>query len=465
MVTDTSLVVNGSILAPSDIPLDSNDVSLLSSLWQRCQDEYLKWVMTRKGTSPAMLRKNTRKTYAVAITQFFGGIDRDLHPLHERDILQAGDSTMIWPSVTPWTVTTDTARRYKLVLSEVGRPVRGMVELSNGKRVKSELERVGLSESSINLKLAALKGFFDFVSKQFEIPFRPNQHQRLFAAGLLHPDETGYKVLLRPLNWRNPFDSKIIGQYKVDTTPAYFTQEEVAKFFAEIDTDTPTGIRDFALYLTLWSTACRIGEIIGMRWGDIQPTSTHYQFGFRGKSGKFERVELKREVYQTILNYLVGVGRLDKMTSDSPVFTAVYRDCSLRLSSVREAYPNGIPDDAPIGYNTVVKSIKKYARRAGIDPTKAHAHAFRHGRGRHMIESMIEKHGHVDIYQVNRILRHNSLDMTRHYTDMMTDPEDEWADDAVGIAMSGCKKATPSDADELAMLRSRVAELEKLLDK
>lgn len=82
-----------------------------------------------------------------------------------------------------------------------------------------------------------------------------------------------------------------------------------------------------------------------------------------------------------------------------------------------------------------------------------------------MIESMIEKHGHVDIYQVNRILRHNSLDMTRHYTDMMTDPEDEWADDAVGIAMSGCKKATPSDADELAMLRSRVAELEKLLDK
>lgn len=459
VVTETSLTVS-----PNEIALSHQDVSTLAQLWNRAQTEYLIWIETRKGSSAAQLRDNTRKAYGTALSQFFDGIERNLHPLHEQEVLQVGGDTLVWPAITPWSVTTDTARRFRLVLSEAGKSTRGMVELASGKRVKSETGRSGLSEASVNLKMAALKVFFDFVAKQFEIPFRPAQHQRLFAAGLLHPDETGLKVLLRRLHWRNPFDSGVVGQYKVDAIPTYLTQAEIAAFFAAINTDNPTGLRDFALYLTLWSTACRISEVIGMRWGDIQPTSTHYQFGFRAKSGKFERVELKREVYQVITRYLTGVGRFGGMTPDSPVFVGIHQDRAMRFFSVRDAHPEGVPVDAPIGYNTVVKSLKKYAARAGIDPAKAHPHAFRHGRGRQMVEDMVARNGHVDIFQINKVLRHSSLNMTKHYTDILTDASDNWAEAAIEVAMSG-HRVSPSVTDEIALLRARVAELEEQLEE
>lgn len=330
MVTETALVTT-----ESEIVAGYQEITILAQLWQRAQVEYLHWVLTRKGASAAQRRDNTRKAYATALAQFLDGVERDLHPLH---LEQFGGDPLVWPGVAPWTVTTDTARRFKATLSEAGKPVKGKVELAGGKWVKSEVGRTGLSEASVNLKLTALKGFFDFVTKQFEIPYRPAQHQRLTAAGLLHPDETGHKVLLRPTDWRNPFDAQIVGLYKVDTTPTYLTVKEIAAFFAVINTDNPTGLRDFALFLTLWSTACRIGEVVGMRWGDIQPTSTHYQFGFRGKSGKFERVELKREVYQVITRYLAGVGRLGSMASDSPVFVAIHPDRALRFDLARTRY-------------------------------------------------------------------------------------------------------------------------------
>ncbi|MCB0165597.1 MAG: tyrosine-type recombinase/integrase [Anaerolineae bacterium] len=446
----------------NETPISYREIATLVHLWQRAQNEYLHWVETRKGAGVNQRRGNTRKAYATALSQFFNGIKRNLHPLHEHEVLQAGDDISVWPEITPWMVTTDTARRFKVVLSEVGKPVKGTVELASGKRVRSEFDRTGLSETSVNLKLTALKGFFDFV-KQFKIPYRPKDHQNLLVARLLHPDETGWKVFLKPADWHNPFEA--VELYKVDSTPTYLTVTEIASFFAAINTDNPTGLRDFALYMTLWSTACRIGEIIGMRWGDIQPTSTHYQFSFRGKSGKVEQVEIRREVYQVIIHYLTGVGRLNSMSADSPVFTAVHRDRALRLDSVREAHPDGVPGDAPIGYNTVVKSLKKYAARAGIDPAKAHAYAFRHGRGRQMVASMTKKSGEVDILKINEVLRHSSLNITKYYAELLIDALDELADEAIDVAMSGRRKRSASDADEIARLRARVAELEKKLEE
>lgn len=423
-----------------NVNLSGPQVTSLVRLWERSRAEYLHWILARKGSSKEQARVNTRNTYRIAMEQFFDGIWPKFHPQHEAEMVQQGyDVVPIWPELVPWNVTSTTARQYKDILAQYGKPVKGSVELESGKRVRSEVERTGLGESSINVKLAALKTYFDFLVSQFEIPYRPHEHELLLRAGLLFPDETGRKVLLWSTSWRNPFDPNIVSPYKISNTPVFLTEDEVEAIFAQINTDCLTGIRDFALLLTIWSTACRVSEVLNLCWGDIKPKGDgNFTFGFRGKSGKYERVELQAEAYQVIVRYLQVTDQLDTMEPASPVFTAVDQDRILRIDAVREMYPDGVPDKA-ISYSTVDQMFKKYAARAGVPVEKAHLHALRHGRGRQMLRGMKAKNGTVNIFEINKILRHSSLDMTKHYTDMLDDVEDPWAKDAIKVALSGRK--------------------------
>lgn len=428
------------VLANSEVnlPILPNDMATLVNLWSRSRTEYLNWILTRKGVSSEQVRVNTRNTYAVALNQFFGGIYPKLHEAHEADMAARGEYVEpVWPEVVPWLVSATTARQFKDILALKGKSVMGKVTLSSGKVVRSEVGRAGLAEASVNIKLAGLKTYFDFLVSLFEIPYRP-QYRAMVEAGVLHLTESSHKVLLWRANWRNPFDPKAVTPYSVDQRPTWLDSAEVRAILSEIDPTTPLGARDIAIIMTLWSTACRASEVINLRWKDLHPkTNGNVLFRFRGKSGKQEEVELQRDVYALILRYLSMTGRLNDLAPDSPVFTAVYPGEALKIDSVREMYPDGIPDERPLSYKTALKAFQKYAARAGIDDRKAHFHALRHGRARQTVSAMKDRHGMTDIVTVNKLLRHSSLDMTRHYTDHFEEAEDPWATDAIAAVMPG----------------------------
>lgn len=443
------------VTTPNQLTVKPADLNTLVGLWSRSRTEFLSWVLTRKGASNDQVRRNTRQAYAIALGQFFDGIYPKLHKAHEADKLARGEYLEpIWPEVEPWSVSATTARHFKDVLAVAGKAVKGRVTLASGKLVASEVGRAGLAEASINQKLAALSSYYTFVASLFEIPYRPNL-DGLIAAGMLFPDQTGRKVLLWPHTWRNPFDAKIIGHYSLDQRPEFLTAAEVRALLGQINADTATGARDMALILTIWSTACRVSEVLNLRWGDLRPKPNgNVLFGFRGKSGKFEDVELQAGVYRVILRYLKLSGRLDSMTKTSPIFTAVNTDRAGRLGHT-DLDPN-----APLAYQTALQAFRKYAGRAKLDPGKSHFHALRHGRARQTTQAMKDKNGMVDIISVNRLLRHASLDMTHHYTQMFDEAEDPWAADAIAAVMPG-ESTAGSKQEEIARLKARLAELER----
>lgn len=454
---------NELILVEEDRQLIFNapvDTGQITRAWEQARSRYLHYIYTRHGTEVRNLRPNTRQAYETALSQFFDGM--------KTQASNPQDTKIIWPMVSYWQVNIGLAQAWKDILASAGKPLYGLV---NGQR--AEIGRAGLSAASIKLKLAALKGFYDFVSNVYQVPYNPHLHDPYIQDNLLFLSEDGRSVLLWNPQWRNPFNSKAIRRGDSAKKPVYLSTTEVERILARINTRTVSGKRDFALFMALWSTACRSSEILSLKWGDLAESANgNFVFSFRGKSGKVESVELDRRVWQWICVYLEATGRLEEMGPDDYIFTA------LDPERVQRIKPDlSVETNRPLSNKTANGIMKKYARRAGVEVSKAHLHALRHGRARHTLLEMKAKNGSPDIGAINRLLRHASLDMTDHYTRMMDEPEDQWAEGAIlaviprGDRRNGRPKAMPEQlpleppAMEITRLRAEVERLKQELGK
>lgn len=386
-------------IAPPEISLQVRpDEAYLYHAWDVARASFLDYILNRRGQDK--LRRNTRNNYEVALRQFFDGLPP------------------VWPPIPPWLTTATLANQWFQKLSQAGKPI-----IENG----VEVDRTGLSPRNVNLKLAAMRTFFDYVRQKFEIPYTPDQDPYL-DSDLLFLSEDRRNVLLWSPAWRNPFDPKVVERLAVSQTARYPTTEDVAAILAQIDTTILVGKRDYALLLTLFSTACRSEEVLNLHWGDLQPIPNgNYSFYFWGKNGQYQGVELQKEAHQVICDYLAAAGRLDSMDDDDYVFAPLFPNRAKRLMP-------GYSGDAnrPLSNDWANKIIKNYARRAGVNLDLAHLHGLRHARARHTIEAMLEKHGVADVMVVNRLLRHSNLAVTQRYIESLDDlPEDVWANEAI----------------------------------
>jgi integrase/recombinase XerD len=239
------------------------------------------------------------------------------------------------------------------------------VQAADVVRYRNGLQRLGRSPSTVNQRLAAVRGLYG----------------RLLRLGRIG---------------HNPADSQLVEGFRVSSASRTegLTLEEVASILATCD-GTLQGLRDRALLMTLYYQGLRRSEASTLRYRDV--TTRRGLMEVRdAKNNPYETIRLRPEVGRAIEDYLEVLNRdLRKRETrpDDPVF------CSLsRLRSFGRRL-------APSSINEIVK---ERARRAGIT-RRITAHSWRHSCTTHGLQRG------VPLHQVQRHLRHKDVKTTLRY--------------------------------------------------
>jgi site-specific recombinase XerD len=230
---------------------------------------------------------------------------------------------------------------------------------------RNALQARGLSPSTINGRLVAVRGLFG----------------RLFKAG----DIPG-----------NPADPDLVPGLQVSDVSRTegLSEEEVQAIIATCD-GTLRGLRDRALLMTLFYEGLRRSEASKLRYRDI--TTKKGLLEVKGaKNNPYDTIRLRLEVRQAIENYLEVLNRdLQRLRTgpDDPVFVSLSR---LRSFGKRLA---------PSSINEIVKLRVKEAKIG----RRVTAHSLRH-----TVTTLALANG-VPVQQVQRHLRHKDVATTLRY--------------------------------------------------
>ena len=230
-----------------------------------------------------------------------------------------------------------------------------------------------------NVRLSVVASFYKYASDY--VP--PNEYRPIFEGRL---PTTGIRQAMPDRAYRG------------------MTVEDVQRFFGVIDRTTVIGLRDYALFLTLYLTARRLREICDLRYGDIvsgtlvegETRRQAWIYTFRGKGAKsqLDSAELSHVAKEAIDAYLEASGRLP-LAPDDPIFVHAHERV------------NADPYKA-ISSNAVETRFKMYRDYAGL-ARRLTPHSLRHASAQHRLESG------SSVMEINRLLRHKSLDVTKRY--------------------------------------------------
>lgn len=228
-----------------------------------------------------------------------------------------------------------------------------------------DLVERGLTRRSIARKLACLKSFFRFLQRTRVIAANP-------AAYVQSPR------LDKPL-------------------PVVLTENVVALLMQQPDTSTPVGKRDLAMLELFYGTGIRLGELIGLDWGDMDFADGSIKVTGKGSKQRVVPVgrkarEALRRLLQTRENILRD-GHRDE-TNGSAVFIT--------------------PRGKRISPAQVGALMKKYIARVS-DVKKKSPHVLRHTFATHLLDRG------ADLRAVKELLGHESLSTTQVYTHVSVD--------------------------------------------
>jgi len=181
--------------------------------------------------------------------------------------------------------------------------------------------------------------------------------------------------------------------------PAYLPVDDMFRLLESIKTDTLLGLRNRAIFETLYSCGVRISELAGLSLKDVD-----YESGVirvMGKGGKERIVPVGQKALAAIQTYrrkLVeekGPKIADRcLAEDGPVFL----NKNLGRLTVR----------------SMARILENQARKCGIT-VPVSPHAFRHSFATHMLDSG------ADLRVVQELLGHKSLSTTQKYTHVSID--------------------------------------------
>jgi integrase/recombinase XerD len=184
----------------------------------------------------------------------------------------------------------------------------------------------------------------------------------------------------------NPFDRVTIPKAPKKVIMP-FSEEQVRALLNTIDTKSAIGFRDWTIILTLLDTGMRVSELTDLKMNDVNLAQRCLKV--LGKGNKERIVPIGITVQRAIAKYL------NKYRS-SPLYPL---SDNLFLSR----------DGMPLASNGIQSMIEKYANSAGITGVRASPHTFRHT----FSISYLRNGG--DVFTLQRILGHETLDMVRQY--------------------------------------------------
>ena len=231
-------------------------------------------------------------------------------------------------------------------------PDQGLVE----EYVASLSER-GLAPSTMNRKIASLRGLHRFLTKE----------------GYRAADPT---VLLEAPRRLSPF-------------PKALTVDEAITLVEAPDLTSQKGRRDSALLEFLYGTGARVSEAVDLDLGvlDLEDKIAIVT----GKGSKQRLIPLGTQAVAAMQRWLPErLSLLKRSESGDPVF--------LNLRGSR------------LSRQGAFDVVKANAARAGIDPKKVSPHVLRHSAATHMVEAG------ADLRTVQEILGHATISTTQIYT-------------------------------------------------
>lgn len=229
------------------------------------------------------------------------------------------------------------------------------------RRFLASLLARGFARPSIARKLACLRSYFRFLRKTGVITTDP-------VANIVSPR----------------IDKRL---------PRYLDEQCVARLMEQPDRDTPEGIRDAAILELLYSTGIRLGELLGLRGGDVDfPNGT---IKVTGKGSKQRIVPFGSKARTALRAYDVV----------RPVFALAHPVPANLFLSVRGKPMN------PKGVNLLMN--RYIARVSEIE--KKSPHVLRHSFATHLLDRG------ADIRAVQELLGHESLSTTQVYTHVSVD--------------------------------------------
>ena len=195
------------------------------------------------------------------------------------------------------------------------------------------------------------------------------------------------------LNWAtergiieaNPMNKIKIGEPKPPTIET-FTRDQIRDLLSQPNPKLFVGLRDLTIMIIMLETGVRVRELCDIKMNDVRMTDE--QILIEGKNGEDRLVPIQTQAKRILTRYI-------KARGNSPVdwlFITV--------------------DDEKMNRDSLRRRIAKYGRMANITNVRCSPHTFRH-----TFAKMSVKNG-ADIFTLQRILGHKTLDMVRRYVNM-----------------------------------------------
>ena len=223
-----------------------------------------------------------------------------------------------------------------------------------------DLKRDGLTASSVNRSLAAIRGFYKYLLRENTVAGNP-----------VSDIEPG-RVWMR--------------------LPDTLSADEMNLLLTQPDTNSPLGIRDKAMLELMYATGVRVTELISLTINSVN-RQAGYLVTF-GKGNKERIVPIGETALNCLRRYL-GSARPGFLKGKTTSILFVNRS------------GNGLSRQG------FWKVVRKYADKAGLQK-KVHPHTFRHSFATHLLE------GGADIRSVQVMLGHADISTTQIYTHVTT---------------------------------------------
>ena len=234
----------------------------------------------------------------------------------------------------------------------------------DARRFTAAFSRSGASAATVRRKLASARSFFQYL-----------QH-----AGLVDG---------------NPF-AMLKGPRKAKVLPKTLSANEIKKFLAaprklleKCEGDRYPALRDIAVFEFLYSTGCRLSELVSVKWGDVD-------FGrgcliVTGKGSK-DRLVILGKPALAAMRELHDFIEAENVLLGHASAAAFLTDQRLGISS-----------------RFVERRMKRYLAMAGL-PGDLSPHKLRHSFATHLLDAG------ADLRSVQEMLGHSSLSTTQIYT-------------------------------------------------
>lgn len=237
------------------------------------------------------------------------------------------------------------------------------------RRYLGALDRQGYARTTVGRRLSAVRGFYEWLEREGEVPLNP-------AQAVASPK------LPKPL-------------------PHVFTCSEVERLLGSVDPQTPEGLRDRAMVELLYASGARIGELSALDVGDVdRASSTVRLFG----KGSKERI---------VPIYPLAVDAVSSYLRDGRPALLARRSAGRACGADRvEGRGGPLFVNARGGRMSADSMRKRFARlqaAAGIGGGTS-PHTMRHTFATELLE------GGADLRSVQEMLGHASLSTTQIYT-------------------------------------------------